>query len=125
MPVLRRHLQLCEAREAAVGAIRSCRPEVVYEAAPDPHGVAAACEVDLDQLAVRGARAGRRHAGRRGPCQRAGDPRRQQGWVGGHLTGRFSGRQLPVARIAHGDARGLEIGAGDFAPHARRLFEAA
>ena len=123
--------------EAPHAGVAGREAVLIDEVLPDRHGVAAAAEGQLDQLAIRLAGAGRRGpAGRRRPPRRARrGPAASSAGVGGHLTGRVCRvgghptgrfwRWPPAARRADRDPGGLEIGARRLAPDARRLFDAA
>jgi hypothetical protein len=107
---------------------------LIDEVLPDGHGVPAAAQRELDQLAVRfaGPRA-RGPAGRRRPPGQVKQTRRPWRRVGGHLTGRICGvgghltgrfwwRPAP-ARLTDRDPSGLEIGARRFPADPGRLFD--
>jgi hypothetical protein len=120
--------------EAPHAGVAGQEAVVIDEVLPDRHGVAAAAEGQLDQLAIRLARTGRRGpAGRRWPHRQVGEVRRERPGVGGHLTGRirrvgghptgrFWRRPAPAGR-ADRDPSGLEIGARRLPPDAGRLFD--
>src|SRR5882724_1039335 len=111
--------------EATDARILGGEAVIIDEIAPDRHGIAAAGERRLDQLAIRCARAGRGRAPwgwRR--VQRGGDPRHKGSGVGGHLFGRICQWVAPPSRWPHGKPGGLEVGAGGLAPHPRRLLDA-
>ena len=92
--------------KAADAGVLGGEAVIVDEVAPDRHGVTAAGEGRLDQLAIRLARAGRGRASRRSPrAQRAGNPWRMGARVGGHLYGRFCRGMAPPARGLHGGGR--------------------
>ena len=111
--------------EAADAGVLRGKAVIVDEVAPDRHGVAAARDGDLDQLAIRLARTGRRRAsGWRRRARWAADPRGTGRRVGRHLYGRICRRVAPPPRRPHGEPGGLEVGAGRLAPHARRLLDA-
>jgi hypothetical protein len=83
--------------EAPHAGVAGQEAVVIDEVLPDRHGVAAAAEGQLDQLAIRLARTGRRGpAGRRWPRREVDELRRDWPDVGGHLTGRICpGRWTP------------------------------
>jgi hypothetical protein len=123
------------AHEAAYARVTTGEAVLIDEVLPDRHGVPAAVEGQLDQLAVRLAGARRRCAAGRGWPRRGGqEPRRQRGGVGGHLTGRFcrvgghlTGRfwRPALAGVADRDPGGLEVRAGRLATDTGRVFDAA
>ena len=114
--------------EAADAGVLGGKAVIVDEVAPDRHGVAAAGEGELNQLAIRLARAGGRRAPRRQGGRRSarvgGPPAVGARRVGGHPFGRICRRVAPPPRRPHGEPGGLEVGAGGLAPHARRLLDA-
>src|SRR3989441_1339207 len=122
--------------EAPHAGVPGWEPVLIDQVLPDRHGVAAATEGELDELAVglAGARPGG-PAGRRRPRRQPAEGRRPHAkvgghltgrfcWVGGHLTGRFW-RRPPAAGPADRDPSGLEIGARRLATDPDRLFDAA
>src|SRR2546426_8617292 len=76
--------------EAPHAGVPGWEPVLIDQVLPDRHGVAAATEGELDELAVglAGARPGG-PAGRRRPRRQPAEGRRPHAKVGGHLTGRF------------------------------------
>ena len=101
------------------------REAVLIDEVPPDRGVPAPAEGELDQLAVRLARARRRCAEGRGrPRRRFCVARRERSEVGGHLTGRLWWRP-PTAGRANRDPGAPEIRARRLATDAGGVFNTA
>jgi hypothetical protein len=86
---VRRALAAELAHEAAHTGVAAGELMLIDEVLPDGHGVAAAAERQLDQLAIRFAGAGGRcPAAPRRPRRERARARRDRAGVGGHLAGR-------------------------------------